>query len=55
MALDHHDMDKDMERVLKTGNYVSDMNSYTLITISIRYTPLSINISSLFYEYTKYT
>lgn len=23
MALDHHDMDKDMERVLKTGNYVS--------------------------------
>lgn len=23
MALDHHDMDKDMERVLKSGNYVS--------------------------------
>lgn len=43
MALDHHDMDKDMERVLKTGNYVSDVNSYTL-AISIR----------LFYEeYTK--
>lgn len=25
MALDHHDMDKDMEKVLKTGNYVSNM------------------------------
>lgn len=25
MALDHHDMDKDMERVLKSGNYVSIM------------------------------
>lgn len=23
MALDHHDMDKDMDRVLKSGNYVS--------------------------------
>lgn len=23
MALDHHDMDRDMERVLKSGNYVS--------------------------------
>lgn len=23
MALDHHDMDKDMERALKSGNYVS--------------------------------
>lgn len=25
MALDHHDMDKDMERVLKSGNYVSTL------------------------------
>lgn len=23
MALDHHDMDKDMEKALKSGNYVS--------------------------------
>lgn len=23
MALDHHDMDKDMEKILKSGNYVS--------------------------------
>lgn len=28
MALDHHDMDKDMERVLKSGNYVSTANMY---------------------------
>lgn len=47
MALDHHDMDKDMERVLKTGNYVSHTNPYTL-AISIRYTPSSVNVSSIF-------
>lgn len=23
MALDHHDMDRDMEKILKRGNYVS--------------------------------
>lgn len=23
MALDHHDMDKDLEKILKSGNYVS--------------------------------
>lgn len=47
MALDHHDMDKDMEKVLKTGNYVSvtereharkrstvrEKSRYTLLTI----------------------
>ena len=50
MALDHHDMDKDMERVLKTGNYVSDTNSYT-VAISIRYRPpSSVNVSSSSYE-----
>lgn len=26
MALDHHDMDRDMERALKSGNYVSICN-----------------------------
>lgn len=26
MALDHHDMDKDMERALKSGNYVSGLH-----------------------------
>lgn len=26
MAMDHHDMNKEMERVLKSGNYVSDFS-----------------------------
>jgi voltage-gated sodium channel type II alpha len=28
MALDHYEMNKDMERALKSGNYVSCSNSY---------------------------
>lgn len=31
MALDHHDMDRDMERALKSGNYVGIL--FTLFTI----------------------
>lgn len=32
MAMDHHDMNKEMERVLKSGNYVSDLyNSLSLL------------------------
>lgn len=30
MALDHHDMDKDMERALKSGNYVSSSIKLTI-------------------------
>lgn len=31
MALDHHDMDKDMEKALKSGNYVSQcFNDFNL-------------------------
>lgn len=28
MALDHHDMNKDMEKALKSGNYVSKLSLY---------------------------
>lgn len=30
MALDHYDMNKDMEKALKSGNYVSDNQLYPL-------------------------
>lgn len=33
MALDHHDMDKDMEKILKSGNYVSSTISSNHILI----------------------
>lgn len=34
MALDHHDMDRDMEKALKSGNYVSfqKLNQCYIIT-----------------------
>lgn len=40
MALDHHDMDKDMEKALKSGNYVRpslrmNTNNYIIIQIFI--------------------
>lgn len=35
MALDHHDMDKDMEKILKSGNYVSIIRHYTNSNICI--------------------
>lgn len=37
MALDHHDMDKDMERALKSGNYVSIHSFFTITTTTILY------------------
>lgn len=43
MALDHHDMDKDMERVLKTGNYVS-FNTF------VKYIYIHIYIYKNFYR-----
>lgn len=40
MALDHHDMDKDMEKILKSGNYVS---SALLLTFTYSCTRINFN------------
>lgn len=39
MALDHHDMDREMEKILKSGNYVSDLqaSTSTCILYSVRF------------------
>lgn len=45
MALDHHDMDKDMERALKSGNYVSlelDLKWFCEIWIIHLFCPVSV-------------
>jgi voltage-gated sodium channel type II alpha len=44
MALDHHDMDKPMEKVLKSGNYVSNQRPFffRIRTISWIAFPLSV-------------
>lgn len=37
MALDHHDMDKDMEKALKSGNYVSLSNVCLRLDLILKY------------------
>lgn len=39
MALDHHNMDKGIEKILKTGNYVSDgsMKFYKALKLIIKF------------------
>lgn len=37
MALDHHNMDKDLERALKSGNYVRKLNHFTDRQLKLRF------------------
>ena len=45
MALDHHDMDKNMEKALRSGNYVRTDNTESQIS---RFSPKNDNLNSSF-------
>lgn len=49
MALDHHDMDRDMEKILKSGNYVSTPFMSFSFLCCFFYLTLSLSPSPLYF------